>query len=83
MKACAWFLYTFLVLGVLWFVGIRLDLYFNESWLLPALHGWRWWNFFTNVHGTTMLYLLGGWRWLVTPFVLAAIVTAFAHDRKP
>lgn len=73
----------FLALAVLEFIGIQLDLFFNGSWLRPAMEGWRWWNYFTTDHGLTGLYLNGGYWWLVPSLLLALIcATAVALSSK-
>ncbi|OGZ94632.1 MAG: hypothetical protein A3H69_01405 [Candidatus Sungbacteria bacterium RIFCSPLOWO2_02_FULL_47_9] len=75
MKHAILFLGCLLFFSGLTFLAIQTDLYFNSSWLFPAMGDWRWYNYLTSQHGITVLYLKHNFLWLLPSVLFSLAIT--------
>ena len=70
MKTVLSFLVIFGAFALFTFGMIQLDLFLNP-WVRNVVQDWRWYNYFTNHHTLTALYLKGWLWWLIPSFVIS------------
>jgi len=73
------FLFVFVLTTGLFFGMTQLDLLINP-WVVQAVEEWRWWNYLTSHHALTVMYLNGGWHYLLTTSFIISGTLAFFLD---